>query len=87
MVQKTVRFDEDSIEDLPNNMPAVYEVLDDNIGSAKRARVRQRLNEHLDEGMPGTKVKILQADSIDRAQQKESRLIEKLQPRFNKKGK
>ena len=95
MGKKTVKFNEDGIGKLPNNMPIIYKILTDGgstnyAGSAKRGRVHERLKEHLPGGkdyVPGAKVQIEQVGSIDEARQKESRVIKRSQPKHNKLGK
>lgn len=94
--KKTVSFDPKSIDDIAQDKPVVYKILDkkdENIytGSAKRGRVADRIKEHLP-GSPdairgGVKVKIEQKDNIKEAQNSEERVIKRSQPRYNKKGK
>jgi hypothetical protein len=96
MARKTVRFDQDGLQKLPDDKPVVYKILSpkgENIhtGSAQRGRVRERLSEHLTDGPDfiagGAKVQIEQHASIDEARAKESRVIARSKPRLNKKGK
>ena len=93
---KTVPFNEEGIEKLPDNKPVVYKILNsqgDNIytGVAKRGRVHERIEEHLGSGLakiPGAiKVQITQKDSIAEAEKSETRIISRSQPRYNKKEK
>jgi len=89
MGQKTVKFSEEGISQLPNDKPAVYKVLTSNdnnnyTGVAQRGRVRERIMEHLGE-IPGGKVRIEQMKSIEEAQEKEARIIKRSQPKYNKK--
>ena len=90
---KTIQFNEDGIKEIPDNKPAVYEILTksgENIytGIAKRGRVKDRLNEHLSGGpdpIPGgKKVKIIQKPSIDEARKSEKRIISRVEPKHNK---
>ena len=94
--KKTAKFNKADIEKLANDKPAVYQTKDSKgnvnyVGVAKRGRVPARVKEHL----PGTKeaikdaktVKIRQYPSIDKARKSEARLIKRLKPSGNKKGK
>ncbi len=89
MGQKTVKFKEEGISQLPNDKPAVYKILTSNdnnnyTGVAQRGRVRERITEHLGE-IPGAKVRIEQMKSIEDAKEKETRIISRSQPKYNKK--
>jgi hypothetical protein len=90
IMKKTVKFNQDGIEKLPNNKPVIYRIgtdgEDNYIGVAKRGRVQERLKEHLpgaQHPVPGSKVSIEQMQSIRQAEQKEKKIIEKEQPRYN----
>jgi len=92
--QKTVNFNKDDIEKLPNNKPAVYEILNKNneniyTGIAERSRVIDRIKEHLPSGKDsipgGRRVKIIQKTSINEAKESEERIILRSQPKYNKK--
>jgi excinuclease UvrABC nuclease subunit len=88
---KTVQYDKDNINKLPNDKPVVYKIFTKNgknnyTGTAKRGRVRKRINEHLGE-IPGARVQIEQMSSIKEAEKKESSIISRTKPRYNKKGK
>ncbi len=94
--KKTSEFTENGIESLAKNKPVVYQILDENnnniyTGVAKRGRVEERLKEHLPSGPDpikgGTKVKIQQKASIDKALESEARIIKKVKPQKNKRGK
>jgi predicted GIY-YIG superfamily endonuclease len=95
MVKKTVTFNQKGIENIPDNKPVVYKILtsgDKNnyTGVAQRGRVQARLQEHLPGGkdyIPGAKVQIEQMPSIREAKAKESRVISRTKPLYNKKGK
>lgn len=96
MSTKTTKFNSDSIKDLPNNKPIVYDILDKNdkaiyIGSSKRGQGISRIEDHLLKGshpVPGgKKVRIRQMRTIDEAQKTEALRIKRNQPRCNKKGK
>ena len=87
MARKTVKFTESGIGNLPNNKPAVYEILTPGgktnyVGSAKKGRISERLQEHLDAGkIPGAKVRIEQQPSIENAQKKEQGMISRSAPK------
>jgi hypothetical protein len=93
---KTVKFDSESIGEVPKDKPLVYKLLNkngDNVytGVAQRGRAEDRFKEHLPGGsdpIPGvTKVKIQQKSSIDEARDSEARIIARSKPRHNKQGK
>ena len=91
MAKKSTTYSKEGIKGLPNNKPVVYkiETMAGNpnyLGSAKRGRVRERIEEHLGQ-IPGKKVHIETFSSIREAQKKESNDIKRLQPKYNKKGK
>lgn len=88
---KTVKYNPNDIKKLPDDKPAVYKILTQNdsnnyTGVAKRGRVRERIAEHLKE-IPGAKVQIEQVSSIKEAEKKESNIISRSKPKYNKKGK
>ncbi|MBM4308421.1 MAG: hypothetical protein FJ123_16960, partial [Deltaproteobacteria bacterium] len=61
MGQKTVKFNEEGISNLPDDKPVLYKILTPNdsnnyTGVAQRGRVRERITEHLGE-IPGAKVR------------------------------
>ena len=95
MARKTVQLNQGGIEKLPNNKPVVYKIKTESdknnyTGIAQRGRVQERLKEHLPGGkdyIPGTKVQIEQLSSIKEAQAKESRIIARVKPPYNEKGK
>ena len=95
MARKTVKFNKEGINKLPNDKPVVYKIFaksggNNYTGSAKRGRVNERLNEHLPGGkdyIPGAKVQIEQMNDIREARQKESRIIKVSKPKHNKQGK
>ena len=92
MVKKTVDFNKTGIGKLPNDKPVVYKILTESGGNnytgiAKKGRVRERIEEHLSGGkdhVPGSKVQIEQMKSIEEAQEKESRIISRSEPKYNK---
>ena len=93
MARKTVKFDKTGASKLPGDKPVVYKILTPSgktnyVGSAKRGRAPDRIQEHLDAGnIPGAKVKIEQMPSIQAAQKKEQAIIARSKPKYNKKGK
>jgi len=95
MAKKTVPFNQNGIEKLPDNKPVVYKILTDGgknnyTGVAQRGRVQERLREHLSGGkdqVPGGKVQIEQMGSIKDAEAKETRIISSTKPPHNEQGK
>ena len=95
MAKKTVDFNKSGIGKLPNNKPVVYKILTESGGNnytgiAQRGRVGERLGEHLVGGkdyVPGSKVQIEQMQNIEEARGKESRIISRSDPKYNKQGK
>ncbi len=91
MSKKTVKFNSDKVDQLPNDKPVIYKIKTENdntnyIGVAKRGRVNDRIKEHLGT-IPGAKVEIEQMSSISDAKKKEANSIKRSQPKYNKKGK
>jgi hypothetical protein len=95
MAKKTVDFNKTGIGKLPNNKPVVYKILTESgknnyTGIAQRSRVQERIAEHLSNAkdyVPGSKVQIEQMKSIEESQEKESRIISRSDPKYNKQGK
>ncbi len=95
MARKTVSFNHQGIEKLPDDKPVVYKILTEGgknnyTGIAKRGRVQERLLEHLPEGedpVPGAKVVIRQANSIAQAHKTEQNIIARSKPKYNEQGK
>ncbi len=95
MAKKTVDFNKTGIGKLPSNKPVIYKILTESGGNnytgiAQRGRVGERLEEHLVGGkdyVPGSKVQIEQMKSIEEAREKESRIISRSDPKYNKQGK
>lgn len=87
---KTVRFNKTGAGKLPNDKPAVYKIQTESgktnyVGIAKRGRVTDRIQEHLDKGkIPGAKVRVEQVSSIRDAEKKEQNIISRVQPKYNK---
>jgi len=95
MAKKTVTFTDKGIGRLPDDKPVVYKILTDGgknnyTGVTKRGWVQERLREHLPGGkdpIPGAKVQIEQMPNIGDAELKESRVITRSKPPYNKQGK
>ena len=91
MGKKRVPYNKTGIEQLPNDKPVVYRIKTKGnglnyVGVAKRGRVRERIAEHLG-NIPGAIVEIEQFSSIEEARKRESRVIRRSQPKYNKQGK
>ena len=95
MAKKTVNNNKTGISKLPDDKPVVYRIKTEGdkvnyVGIAKRGRVQERLEEHLQGGkdyVPGAKVQIEQLGSIAEAKKKESTVIKRIQPKHNEQGK
>lgn len=86
-------FNKTNISKVPTGKPIVYELVGESgvnlyLGSAKRGRSQERLQDHLPGGpdpIPGaSKVRVKQMRSIQEAQREEKRIIEKEKPKYNK---
>ena len=91
MGKKTVNYNSKDVRKLPNDKPVVYKIKTEGgnnnyTGIAKRGRVQERIIEHINE-IPGAKVQIEQVSSISEARKKESDIIKRSQPKYNKQGK
>lgn len=91
MGTKTVKYNKQGIEKLPNDKPVLYRIKTESgnlnyVGIAQRGRVRERISEHLKK-IPGAKVQIEQFSSITEAQKKEINVIRRTQAKYNKQGK
>ena len=92
MAKKTVDYSRSGVSQIPQNKPVVYRIKDgagnmNYVGTAKRGRARERIQEHLRAGnIPGEKVQIEQKASIQEARKTEARVIARSKPRHNKKG-
>jgi len=95
MTKKTVNNNKTDIDKLPNDKPVVYKIKTEGgtvnyVGSAKKGRVQERIEEHLPGGkdyVPGDKVQIEQFGSIAEAKKKEEDAIKTIQPKYNDQGK
>ncbi len=91
MRTKKVKFNKTGIGNLPNNKPVVYKIITEGgrnnyTGIAQRGRIQERLEEHLG-NIPGKEILIEQMNSISEAQKKETKIISRTQPKYNKQGK
>ncbi len=91
MSTKTVKYNKQGIDKLPNDRPVLYRIKTESgnmnyVGIAQKGRVRERISEHL-EKIPGAKVQIEQFSSISDAQKKEVNVIKRTQAKYNKQGK
>ena len=93
MARKTVSFNKSGAAKLPNNKPAVYKIQTPGgktnyVGVAKRGRVQERIQEHLNASdIPGAKVQVQQMNSIQEAEKTEANIIARTQPKYNEQGK
>jgi len=94
--KKTADFKRNEIDNLAQNKPSVYKILNRNgkniyTGSSKRGQLKNRIKDHLPGGSDpipgGTKVKIKQYNRIKDAKESEKRIISQSKPKYNKKGK
>lgn len=90
MGKKTTSFNKTGIGKLPNDKPVLYKIQTPSgntnyAGIAKKGRVQDRLSEHLG-NIPGAKVQIEQFSSIRDAAKKESNVISRSKPKYNKSG-
>jgi excinuclease UvrABC nuclease subunit len=91
MGTKKVKFTEEGISKLPNNKPVLYRIETNQgglnyVGTAKRGRVQERLEEHLGE-IPGVSVRVEQFSTVAEAEKKEKNVIERAKPKYNQQGK
>lgn len=93
IARKTVGFNQAGAAKLPNDKPVVYKIQSDGgktnyVGIAKRGRVQERIQEHLEDGkIPGARVQVQQMNSIAEAEKTETRIIARTQPKYNEQGK
>lgn len=91
MGTKKVKYNKQSIAQLPNDKPVLYRIETESgnpryVGVAQRGRVQEIISEHLGK-IPGATVRIEQFDSIGDAQKKEVNVIRRTQAKYNKQGK
>jgi excinuclease UvrABC nuclease subunit len=93
MASETVKFNHSGAAKLPNDKPVVYKIQTESgktnyVGIAKRGRVQERIQEHLDaEKIPRVKVQVQQMSSIQEAEKTEARIIARIRPKYNDEGK
>jgi len=95
MATKSTSYNKTGVSKLPDDKPVVYKIQSDSginnyTGIAKRGRVQDRISEHLPGGkdyIPVSTVKVEQMSSIADARAKESRIIARSKPKYNKQGK
>ena len=88
MKKKKTKYTKEDVENLRNDKPVVYTILNRSgkpayVGSAKKGRVRARIKEHMGI-VPGSTVKIKQFSSIEQAQKSERNVIKRNKPKHNK---
>jgi predicted GIY-YIG superfamily endonuclease len=91
MATKTVKYNKQGIEKLPNDQPVLYRIKTESdrmnyVGVAQKGRVRERISEHLGK-IPGAKVLIEQFSNIKEAMKKEINVIRRTQAKYNRQGK
>jgi len=91
MGKRTVKYNRKSIDQLPNNMPVRYDILNSRgnpnyHGSAKKGRVRKEIASKIGK-IPGTTVKIHPHHLIRKARKEEANAIKRNKPKYNKRGK
>lgn len=92
MAKKTVKFNQKGASKLPNEKPVVYKIKTaggkiNYVGVAKRGRVQERINAHLNAGIiPGVKVQIEQLPTIQDAFKKEKNIISRTKPKYNQRA-
>lgn len=91
MGTKKAKYNKQGIGQLPNDKPVLYRIETESgglnyAGIAKRGRVQERISEHLSK-IPGATVRIEQFSSISDAEKKESNVIKRNKPKYNKQEK
>lgn len=91
MGKRTVKYNRKGIDQLPNNMPVRYDILNSRgnpnyIGSAKKGRVKKEIASKIGK-IPGTTVKINPHHLIRKARREEANAIKRNKPPYNKRGK
>ncbi len=87
MSKKKTNYNKTSINNLPNDKPAVYQIKTDNgkvnyVGISGKGNLTGRIADHLGT-VPGNKVEITQHSSIKEARESEKRIIKWQQPKYN----
>ena len=87
-MKRTAAFDKAGIETLADDKPIVYRIKKNSgkdiyVGAARRGRAHETIMEHLGK-IPGTTVTILVFNSMEEAKIAEQRIINRDQPKFNR---
>ncbi len=88
MSTKKVNYNSPGIDKLPDNKPVLYRIETESgkpnyVGVAGRGRVKERISEHMAD-IPGATVRIEQFSRIKDAEKKETNVIKRGQPKYNK---
>ena len=91
MATRKITYTSSEISSLPNNKPVLYRIKtksgkENYVGIAQKGRVQERLLEHRGV-IPGVSITIETFSSIKDARKKESLVIKREQPKYNKQGK
>jgi len=91
MARKTVKFDQQGIDQLPDDQPVLYRIKTEAgkmnyVGVAQKGFVRERISGHLGH-VPGARVHIEQFNNIKDAQKKEINVIRRAKARYAREGK
>jgi hypothetical protein len=91
MGTKTVKYNKQGIENLPDDQPVLYRIKTESgkmnyVGVAQKGWVRERISGHLGQ-IPGAKVQIEQFGNISDAQKKEVNVIRRTQAKYNRQEK
>ena len=87
-MKRNATYDKAGIETLADDKPIVYRIQnrfgkDNYVGSAKRGRAHDIIAEHLGR-IPGATVTIRRFDSLQEAKADEQKLINRHQPKYNR---
>jgi hypothetical protein len=91
MATKTVKYNQEGIDQLPNDQPVLYRIWAENgrmnyVGVAQKGWVRARISKHLGQ-VPGVKVQIEQFNYLKDAMKKEINVIRRAKARYRREGK
>lgn len=91
MATKTVKYNQQGIDKLPNDQPVLYRIWDESgrmnyVGVAQKGYVRERISGHL-EKIPGVKLQIEQFDDLKDAMKKEINVIKRAKAKYAREGK
>jgi len=91
MGTKTVKYNKQAINQLPNDQPVLYRIKTESgkmnyVGVAQKGWVRERISEHLGK-IPGAKVQIEQFGNIKEAMKKEINVIRRARAKYHRQGK